>query len=1016
MRKVLGGIKRFLPQLPAWGKPFQRWFGNRKIGVKLRLGFVTVACLAGLIGVIGIWNVGTVNRNAQAIYKENMLPLGPIDKIAVAFQSIRVNIAYHIMNTAGKDLYEYKIHDLEATIDSAMMELEKSRVSNFEQGALKTLREVLTKYRQAEVTVLEVSRQNKTTEATELMLSTLRPLAEDVTQTVANIFQYNAVQAQIRSKASAEATQSTTVNLIALVVVGMLAAIGLGMILTRAIRRPMQQLTAAADRLAGGDLDILFETPTKDEIGQLQAAFLKMVESSREQAIAAEQIAAGNLSVAVQIRSEQDVLAQSLSGVIATLGELTQETRKLTTAAAAGQLSVRSDSSKFSGEYRELIEGVNATLDAVVKPLHVAAEYVARIGRGDIPELIRDEYQGDFGDLKESINACIEGLSALAESNRILQQVALNNLTEGVAGEYVGVYGEITAAINAVRHNLLNIQQVINQTAGGDFSGLKTLETAGQRCSEDQITTALILMMRNVQGLVQETLRLSQAAVEGDLDTRGETDRFAGEYRMVVEGFNATLDAVVAPITEAEAVLGRLAYNDYTLEMAGEYQGVLKRFANQINLVRTRLLNVQDIFVRIAKGDISRLEEFKAIGKWSENDRLLPASIGMMEAIQNLINEAERLSTAAACGELTVRGDAGLFEGKYQAIITGLNNVMAAIDAPLAEAATVLQEMAQGNLEIAVLGDYQGQYARIKAALNNTLDSFNQVLGDIHQAAEQVATASRQVSDGSQNLSQGATEQAATLEELTASMVEVAAQTRENATRANQANELSEMTRTNALLGNEQMQEMLGAMTQIDQSASGIAKIIKVIDEIAFQTNILALNAAIEAARAGQYGKGFAVVAEEVRNLAARSAQAAKETTDLIESSLKKVGDGTKIANETASALSTIVDDIEQAANLIGEIAVASNEQATGIAQINQGITQVSQVTQTTTATAEESAASSQELSSQAEVLRSLVGRFRLKGSAADPSIPQAVIRAVEVPEALGRPRGFRDDPSFGKY
>ncbi len=1016
MRKVLGGFKRFRPQLPAWGRPFQRWLGNRKIGVKLRLGFVTVACLAGLIGVIGIWNVGTVNRNAQAIYEENMLPLGPIDKIAVAFQSIRVNIAYHIINTTGKDLYEYKIHDLEATIDSAMLELEKSRISNFEQGSLKTLREVLGKYRQAEVTVLEASRQNQTTTATELMLSTLQPFAEDVTQTVANIFQYNAVQAQIRSKASAKATESTTIYLIGLVVVGMLAAMGLGLILTRAIRRPMQQLTAAADRLAEGDLDIPFETPTQDEIGQLQAAFLKMVESSREQAIAAQQIAAGNLGVAVQIRSERDVLAQSLSGVITTLGELTHETRKLTTAAAAGQLSVRSDSSKFTGEYRELIEGVNATLDAVVKPLHVAAEYVARIGRGDIPAPIFDEYQGDFGELKESINACIEGLGALAASNRILQQIALNNLTEGVAGEYVGVYGEITAAINAVRHNLLNIQQVINQTADGDFCGLANLERGGQRCSEDQITTALILMMSNVQGLVHETLRLSQAAVEGDLDSRGEVDRFTGEYRMVVAGFNATLDAVVAPIAEAEAVLGRLAYNDYTLEMTGQYQGVLKRFAEQINLVRTRLVNVQDIFVRIAKGDISRLEEFKAIGQWSENDRLLPAAIGMMEAIQNLINETERLSTAATRGELTVRGDAGLFEGEYQVIITGLNNVMATIDAPLTEAATVLQKMAQGNLERAMRGDYQGQYARIKAALNHTLDSFNQVLSDIHRAAGQVASASRQVSDGSQNLSQGATEQAATLEELTASMMEVAAQTRENATRANQANELSEMTRTNALLGNEQMQEMLGAMTEIDRSASGIAKIIKVIDEIAFQTNILALNAAIEAARAGQYGKGFAVVAEEVRNLAARSAQAAQETTALIESSLKKVGDGAKIANETAAALSTIVDDIKQAANLVGEIAGASNEQATAIAQVNQGITQVSQVTQTTTATAEESAASSQELSSQAEVLRGLVGRFRLKGTVDEGVVPPAVIPTAAVPEVPERSRRLLDDPSFGKY
>lgn len=291
--------------------------------------------------------------------------------------------------------------------------------------------------------------------------------------------------------------------------------------------------------------------------------------------------------------------------------------------------------------------------------------------------------------------------------------------------------------------------------------------------------------------------------------------------------------------------------------------------------------------------------------------------------------------------------------------------------------AKAAEKIAEGDLtiDVAVRSDKD----LLGRKMYELVEKNNEVLSNIANASDQVAAGSKQVSDSSIALSQGATEQASSIEELTASLEEISSQTKLNAQNASQANELAEVAKSTAIEGNAQMKEMQNAMDEINVSSTNISKIIKVIDEIAFQTNILALNAAVEAARAGQHGKGFAVVAEEVRNLAARSANAAKETTDMIEGSITKVEAGTKIANDTAEALNKIVEDVAKAATLVADIATASNEQATGIAQINQGIMQVSQVVQTNSATAEESAAASEELSSQAELLKESVGKYKLK-------------------------------------
>lgn len=287
-----------------------------------------------------------------------------------------------------------------------------------------------------------------------------------------------------------------------------------------------------------------------------------------------------------------------------------------------------------------------------------------------------------------------------------------------------------------------------------------------------------------------------------------------------------------------------------------------------------------------------------------------------------------------------------------------------------------LQKLAGGDLTFKVVP--KDSKDEIRLAVGQVCDDLNTLLTQVQNAGGQINSASGQVADSSQTLSQGATETAASLEEISSSVNEMASQATQSSENANEANILAADASKSAAKGGQQMGEMVSAMSEINEAGQSISKIIKVIDEIAFQTNLLALNAAVEAARAGQHGKGFAVVAEEVRNLAARSAKAASETAELIEGSVEKTNNGSRIAEQTSLALEEVVGSISKVSNLVAEIATASNEQAQGISQINMGLTQIDQGVQSNTATAEESAAAAEELSSQAEQLRQMLDRFTL--------------------------------------
>lgn len=357
------------------------------------------------------------------------------------------------------------------------------------------------------------------------------------------------------------------------------------------------------------------------------------------------------------------------------------------------------------------------------------------------------------------------------------------------------------------------------------------------------------------------------------------------------------------------------------------------------------------------------------------------ASFYIIHGITKPVREIDGVARKIAAGELNEsihyqsRDELGVLAVNFNKTVTRLRDYVNYID----EISNVLNEIGEGNLNFQLTYDYAGEFSKVKTALENISDSLNDTMREINRSAEQVASGSGQVADGSQALSQGTTEQASSIEELAATINDISNQVNTMAENAKLARDNTNEAEQSVGICNEQMQEMMAAMKEINANSAEIGKIIKTIQDIAFQTNILALNAAVEAARAGAAGKGFAVVAGEVRTLAGKSAEASKDTSALIESSSRSVEKGMKIADETAHSLEFVVEGAKTVAQIVDKITVAAQEQASSISQVTQGVDQISSVVQTNSATAEESAAASEELSGQAQMLQNLVGRFQLK-------------------------------------
>jgi methyl-accepting chemotaxis protein len=625
-----------------------------------------------------------------------------------------------------------------------------------------------------------------------------------------------------------------------------------------------------------------------------------------------------------------------------------------------------------------------------------------QISKGNIPEKITDNYNGDFNTIKSNLNQCVDAVNALVADTNVLAKAAVEGklATRADAGKHHGDFRKIVQGVNDTLDAVINplnvsakyvdliskgnIPPKITDSYNGDFNTIKN--------NLNQCIDA-------VNALVADTIVLAKAAVDGKLATRADATQHQGDFRKIVQGVNETLDAVINPLNVSATYVDRISRGSIPAKITDTYNGDFNTIKNNLNQC--------------------------------------------IEAVNLLVADANLLSKAAVDGKLATRADASKHQGDYRKIVQGVNETLDAVINPLNVAANYVDRISKGDVPSKISDSYNGDFNTIKNNLNVLIEAMDKVtkvaqdiaggnlmvevrersekdelmkalaamvkrlsdvVVEVKGSADNVASGSQQMSASSEQLSQGATEQASSIQEVSSSMEQMSSNIKQNADNATQTEKIALKAAADAKEGGEAVSQTVEAMKQI-------ASKISIIEEIARQTNLLALNAAIEAARAGEHGKGFAVVASEVRKLAERSQKAAGEITELSGSSVE-------VAEKAGKLLSRILPDVQKTAELVQEITAASREQDSGSAQINKALQQLDQVIQANASSSEEMSATSDELARQAVQMQTAIAFFRVDnqdhGRAVMAAAPVKKIAKAAAPAARPGKAAAHHAPSHG--
>ncbi|TMO55239.1 methyl-accepting chemotaxis protein [Pseudoalteromonas phenolica] len=737
---------------------------------------------------------------------------------------------------------------------------------------------------------------------------------------------------RLRAEKEVAIFESTVITL----TVSFIVIVTMALLIQRWITRPIKLASQVATEISNGNLENRISSTSKDEIGALLTSLDKMQTNIRQ---ANEQLTQQMLQQKLQAE-ESGRIKQALDNASSPV-LLYKETNEI--------IYANNQTNELFNRYQSLINS----------PPKLTGANIIQILSSDYEEHLEQakNKQVQFEMNIDHVYMNITASPVLNDENNVIGVVVeLIDLTEQRNTENKvddiinsAVSGQLDARLDV--HNLngfmLTLSKGINRLLDAIVSPVQQTEKYLTAISRGEIPDkiegnysgdflkikqSLEQSSKAINLLISDSKFLVDSALAGQLSHRADSDAHNGEFKSIITGINQTLDAIIQPVQLTSQYLdsiaiGQLPSVDKT-QFNGDFEKILTSFETSI------------------------------------------------QAINLLLNDTSMLASAANSGELSKRANIELHQGAYKVIVSSINDTLDAISTPLQSCIAVMNALEHGDLTKKIEGNYSGDFANLKDSVNQSIENLASMVTEINDTANTVAKASAQISQSTQDLNSSTESQAASIEETTVSMGEVTDKVTSNTKHAQTANEHAQNADKQAIEGGTLVNNTVIAMKAISDSSNEISNIIEVINGIAFQTNLLALNAAVEAARAGEKGRGFAVVAAEVRQLAQRSSDAAKEISGLLKDSADKVDNGLMLAEQSGNTLRHIVSSIQTLSKLMNDIALSSNEQSNGVSQINIAIKQIDQSVQQNNSLVEQTSHAGASLDKQASHLRALVSQF----------------------------------------